>query len=106
MKNKSRNYLIKKLNQIRLYIERYEDWSKYYNLEREIRHELDRRNRAAIFKKYCEYGKNFMGNQFLSAAVYADRVIEDLNYFSDTDHWEIDSQYIKNNWGAVLVDFE
>lgn len=106
MKKYSRQKLIEELNRIFSYREKTEDWSAYSILERELRDELDRRNRAAIFKKYCKYGKNFMGNQFWSAAVYADKVLNDQNYFSDSDHWEIRSFDSKNGWGAVVVDFE
>ena len=85
---------------------------KYYKIAQnfsglacEIEKELDRRNRAAIYRVACRVLKNrHFGNQFTAAACYADAVINGSDYFSTDDSHEIDSFYTKSG-NPVIVDF-
>lgn len=75
------------------------------NLMYDIDAELNRRNRAAIYKVACRVLKNrHFENQFAAAAHYADAVINGSDYFSSDDHHEIGSFYTKSG-NPVIVDF-
>lgn len=68
----------------------------------EIDRELTRRAHAAIYKAACECVKNAWGNQFTSAARYADAVINGSEWFStDTTH-EIGSYYTKSGHPVIV----
>lgn len=75
------------------------------NLMYDIDVELNRRNRAAIYKVACRVLKNrHFSNQFAAAAHYADAVVNGSDYFSSDDHHEIGSFYTKSG-NPVIVDF-
>lgn len=75
------------------------------NLMYDIDAELNRRNRAALYKVACRVLKNrHFSNQFAAAAHYADAVINGSDYFSSDDHHEIGSFYTKSG-NPVIVDF-
>ena len=68
----------------------------------DIDRELTRRAHAAIYKVACECLKNTWGNQFTSAARYADAVINGSSWFStDTTH-EIGSYYTKSGHPVIV----
>lgn len=78
----------------------------FNNLMYDISKELDRRNRAAIFKVSCRVLKNRYGiNQFTAAAHYADTVLNGSDYFSDDEQHEIRGFYTKSG-NPVVVFFE
>lgn len=71
----------------------------------DIENELNRRNRAAIFKSACVCLRNCGRNQFEAAATFADAVIDDdPSYFPTVDHFEIGSYYTKTK-NPVTVYF-
>lgn len=75
------------------------------NLMYDIDAELNRRNRAAIYKVACRVLKNrHFSNQFAAAAHYADAVVNGSDYFSSDYHHEIGSFYTKSG-NPVIVDF-
>lgn len=75
------------------------------NLMYDIDAELNRRNRAAIYKVACRVLKNrHFSNQFAAAAHYADAVVNGSDYFSSDDQHEIGSFYTKSG-NPVIVDF-
>lgn len=77
----------------------------FEGVQREIEIELNRRNRAAIYRVGCWALKNrHFPNQFAAAAHYADAVINGTDYFSTDDHHEIDSIYTKSG-NPVIVWF-
>lgn len=79
-------------------------YKKFEDLHDILKDEINRRNRAKIFKVACQVlrNKNF-SNQFSAASYYADAVLNDCNYFeTDTSH-EIRSFYTKHG-NPVLVD--
>lgn len=83
----------------------YEIAQKFNNWANEAHRELDRRNRATIFKVACWTLKNrHFQNQFAAAAHYADSVINSSDYFSTDTHHEISSFYTKSG-SPVIVDF-
>lgn len=79
--------------------------ASFNELQDAISVELNRRNRAAIYKAACRVleNRNFP-NQFAAAAHYADAVINSSDYFDTDDHHEIGSFYTKSG-NPVIVDF-
>lgn len=83
----------------------FEIAEKLNDFANEIHRELDRRNRAAIYKEACRVLKNRnFPNQFAAAAHYADAVINGSDYFDTDDHHEIGSFYTKSG-NPVVVYF-
>lgn len=83
----------------------YEIAQNFSGLAYEIDKELNRRNRAAIYRVACRVLKNrHFENQFAAAACYADAVLNGSDYFSTDDHHEIGSFYTKSG-NPVIVDF-
>lgn len=79
-------------------------YKKFEDIHDILKDEINRRNRAKIFKVACRCLKNKVRkNQFLSAQVYADAVLDDPNYFETDSDWEIGSYYTKHG-NPVLVD--
>ena len=79
---------------------------KFYDLQDKISAELNKRNRAAIYKEACRVLKNRnFPNQFAAAAYYADAVISGSDYFDTDDHHEIGSFYTKSG-NPVVVYFD
>lgn len=69
----------------------------FYDLQNKIGKELNKRNRATIFKVACSVLKNrHFSNQFRAAQVYADAVLEDSNYFETDENHEIGGYYTKS----------
>ena len=65
--------------------------------------ELNRRNRAAIYREACRVLKNRGRNQFAAAAIYADAVMNGSDYFSSDDHHEIGSFYTKSGNPVIVL---
>ena len=111
IKKAPREILVKKLEKI-IHLqngaEKYLDLGLHFDnlVGYDIREELNRRNRAAIFKEACWCIENDGWNQFYAAACYADSVLDNCNYFSDADHWEIGEFETKKGLGAVVVWFD
>lgn len=82
----------------------YEIAKNFWGLAREVHNELDRRNRAAIYRVACREIDNKGENQFTAAARYADSVLNGSDYFSTDDSYEIGSFYTKSG-GPVIVYF-
>lgn len=80
--------------------------NKFEKLQIALYRELDKRNRAAIFKVACKVLNNKSGNQFEAAARYADNIIGSFDYFSSDISHEIGSYYTKPGLGAVVVYFD
>lgn len=79
---------------------------KFYELETALEYEINKRNRAEIFKVACRVLENrHFTNQFAAAAHYADAVIGGSDYFSTDSSHEIGSYYTKKGMGAVIVEF-
>lgn len=86
-------------------IKYYKIAQNFRGLAYEIGKELNRRNRAAIYRVACRVLKNrHFENQFAAAACYADAVLNGSDYFSTDDHHEIGSFYTKSG-NPVIVDF-
>ena len=84
----------------------FEIAEKFNGLAHDIEQELNRRNRAAIYKVACRILKNrHFSNQFAAAAYYADAVINGSGYFSTDETHEIVSFYTKSG-NPVVVYFE
>lgn len=84
----------------------YEIAQNFIGLAYEINKELNRRNRAAIYKVACQVLKNrHFPNQFAAAAHYADAVINGSDYFSTDETHEIGSFYTKSG-NPVVVYFD
>lgn len=74
--------------------------SLYCDLQREI----NIRNRGKIYKECCRVLKlRNCSNQFTAAARFADAALDDCDYFSENQTYEIGSFYTKNGC-PVLVD--
>lgn len=71
----------------------------------EIASELNRRNRATIYKTACKVLKNRGINQFKAAHKYANSVLNGNEYFCTDDHHEIDGFYTKSG-NPVVVWFD
>lgn len=83
----------------------YEIAQNFSGLAYEIGKELNRRNRAAIYRVACRVlKKRHFENQFAAAACYADAVLNGSDYFSTDDYHEIGSFYTKSG-NPVIVDF-
>lgn len=87
---------------------------KYYEIAennfawyiRQVEIELDRRNRAAIYRAACRVLKNrYSANQFTSAAHYADAVVNGDGYFSTDNQHEIGGYYTKSG-NPYIVYFD
>lgn len=86
-------------------IKYFEIAQKFNNLAYDISAELDRRNRAAIYKAACRVLKNrYSENQFVTAARYADAVINGSDYFSSDENHEIGGFYTKSGHPEI-IDF-
>lgn len=84
----------------------FEIAEKFSGLAYDINKELNRRNRAAIFRAACQVLKNrYSENQFSAAANYADAVINGCEYFSNDSHHEI-SRYDTKDGTPFIVDFD
>lgn len=70
----------------------------------EISRELDKRNRAKIFRAAVNNCKNHGRNQFEFAASFADACISDRGYFCTNESYEIDGFYTKSG-NPVVVYF-
>lgn len=82
----------------------FEIAEKFNGLANDINQELNRRNRAAIYKVACRVLKNrYSENQFTAAARYADAVINGSDYFSSDDHYEIDGFDTKSGNPVVVI---
>lgn len=84
----------------------FEIAEKFNGLAYNINQELNRRNRAAIYKAACRVLKNrHFPNQFAAAAHYADAVVNGSDYFSTDETHEIGSFYTKSG-NPVVVYFD
>lgn len=105
MKNLSKMSSEQLRNKIAKIIRVQERTDAFDNLMYDIEIELNRRNRAAIYKVACRVLKNrHFPNQFAAAAYYADAVINGSDYFSNDDQYEIGSFYTKSG-NPVIVNF-
>ena len=78
---------------------------EFLDLQQKIAKELDRRNRAILFRACVQFLKNRnFSNQFRAAAVFADAVLDDPNYFCDSASYEIGRHYTKSG-NPVVVYF-
>ncbi len=81
----------------------FEIAEKLNDFANKIHRELDRRNRAAIYKKACQVLKNrTFPNQFAAAAHYADTVINSSDYFDTEDNHEINGLYTKSGHPEIV----
>lgn len=77
----------------------------FYNLAMNIANELNRRNRAILYREACRVLKlRKFNNQFQAAAYFADACLDDPNYFCDMAYYEISGFYTKNG-NPVCVFF-
>jgi hypothetical protein len=93
----------KRLERVCLYHEKI-FWDKFEDLQWELKKEIDRRNRALIYKeavKHLRLGK--YENQFSRASRYVDAIMDGSDYFTESESWEIGSFYTKSG-NPVLVD--
>lgn len=79
-------------------------YKKFESLYNDLSQEINRRNRAKIYKECCKSLKlKTFNNQFTAAATFADAVLDDPNYFPKNQSYEIGSFYTKNGC-PILVD--
>ena len=79
-------------------------YDKFEDLYIKLEKEINQRNRRRIFKECCSVLKlRHIDNQFKAAAIYADAALDDCDYFSTNQTYEIGSFYTKNGC-PVLVD--
>lgn len=77
--------------------------ANFYDLKDAISAELNRRNRAAIYKMACQVLKNrTFPNQFAAAAHYADDVINSSDYFDTEDNHEIKGLHTKSGHPEIV----
>lgn len=103
MNNKELANLFYRLDRVFLKKEKYfyKHFQKIYD---DLKAEINRRNRAAIYKKCCFFLKNNNENQFSAAARYADAVInKDINYWPGDSFYEI-SQFDSKTKTPIIVD--
>lgn len=75
--------------------------SKFSNLQYDLMAEINKRQRALIYKACCKVLKNDGLNQFYCAKVFADSVM-DKKIFASDDFFEIGSFYTKNKIPFVV----
>ena len=96
--------LYKRLDRVRCLKENVFYKYKFEPIWDKIGFEINRRNRAKIFKVACQVLKNRnFSNQFAAAAHYADAIMNDCNYFTMNESHEINSYYTRSR-NPVLVD--
>lgn len=105
MKNLNKMSSAELRNKLAKIVRVQERTSAFDNLMHDIDAELNRRNRAAIYRVACKVLKNDGMNQFWMASRYADDVINSSDYFSSDQSHEIGSFYTKSGCGAVVVVF-
>lgn len=82
----------------RVFIKREELFErKFRDVYDDLRDEINRRNRALIFKETCRCLKlRNWGNQFTYAAHFADSCLDDADYFESNRTYEIGGYYTKS----------
>ena len=79
-------------------------YKKFQSIYDDLDQEINRRNRSKIYKECCKVLKlRNHTNQFTAAAMFADAAINDPDYFSENQTYEIGSYYTKRGC-PVLVD--
>ena len=79
-------------------------YNRFDSLYCDLQREIDVRNRSKIYKECCRVLKlRNCSNQFTAAARFADASINDSDYFSENQTYEIGSFYTKNGC-PVLVN--
>ena len=74
---------------------------KFEKFRYDLMIEIQKRQRALIYKACCKVLKNNFSNQFYSAKVFAD-VVMDKEIFASDDFFEIGSFYTKNKKPFVV----
>lgn len=78
--------------------------TKFSSLQYDLMIEINKRQRALIYKACCKVLKNVGLNQFYSAKVFSDSAM-DKEIFASDDHYEIDKSFTKSK-NPVVVYFE
>ena len=86
-------------------LEKHEDifYKRFESLYEDLKREIDIRNYGRIYRECCYSLKNRGRNQFRVASEYADAVMNDCDYFTDSQSHEIGSYYTKTRC-PIIVD--
>lgn len=74
--------------------------SKFLNFQYALDREIEKRQRALIYKACVKVVKNYGQNQFFMAKMHTDSAMKEV--WASDDHYEIGSHYTKNKIPVVV----